>query len=150
MSRIDPDKALAFVAQLRAEKASLEAAYPELAKKGLPTMADYRDGLHKVPSHMWEAIEWWIEKGEPHPRTMGDFMRAVLLDELVESFARADHLNIRCMRGWAEFLHGYAPIGSWGSAEALEHWYAAHHPQKSEAADGGDEPKRTESDDDIP
>jgi hypothetical protein len=98
-------------------------------------MADYREGLHLLPDHMHEAITWWIEKGEPRPEFMGDFMHALLMNDLMEAFARADHINIAAMHAWAMFLHNYAPLECFGSLEKMEAWWALHHPPQAPQAD---------------
>ena len=92
-------------------------------------MAEWREHLDLIPEHMHESILWWIEAGEPHPTRLGSFMRAILTNDLVGSFMRADHINTLCMRGWAEFLYHYAPSKCRGSEEALLKWYAMHHPE---------------------
>lgn len=84
-----------------------------------------------LPSHMLESVQMWIERGEPHPKNMGRFFRAVLENRLVEAFGYADEDNIAAMRGWAAALHNDFPIGSWGNAEAVAAWYAKHHPEVS-------------------
>jgi hypothetical protein len=81
-----------------------------------------------VPAHMREAILWWIEKGEPAPEMMGSFLYALLTNNLMEAFARADAENTAHMREWTLFLHDYAPMGCFGSKERVAMWYAVHHP----------------------
>jgi hypothetical protein len=75
-------------------------------------------------------VQWWIEKGEPHPEMFGSFMLAVLTNDLYGAFAKADYENAANMHNWAIFLHTYAPMGCYGSNERLLAWYEARHPDK--------------------
>jgi hypothetical protein len=91
----------------------------------------YREHLHTLPEHMRQSMVDWIERAEPHPRTMGDFLRVVLSDKLVEAYRYGDAVNTAMMRDWAEFLWAHAPGGCWGDLPTLESWYEAHHPSVS-------------------
>jgi hypothetical protein len=90
------------------------------------------DGLARVPEHMRHAMEVWMTHGEPHPKILGKFMRALLTNDLVSAFAAADEENAASMRAWAMYLYHDAPLGSWGSHDALEKWHRLHHPKPSE------------------
>lgn len=90
---------------------------------------NYKDGLDTIPEHMRESISWWIEKGEPRVELMGHFLRAMLSNDLMEAFARADMDNAAAMRDWIAFLYNYAPYACYGSPEKLARWYDAHHPE---------------------
>lgn len=92
-------------------------------------MADYRDGLYLLPEHMHEGISWWIEKGEPHPKTMGSFQRAVLENDLMGAVGKADHINQLYIARWCDFLYNFAPEDCHGSPEKLLAWYEHKHPK---------------------
>ena len=77
--------------------------------------------LHMIPEHMWGAITLWIEKGIPP----GSFLTAVLKNDLMEAFQRADDTNTAFMRNWCAFLYSHAPSACKGSPEAFRAW-AAH------------------------
>lgn len=96
-------------------------------------MIHYRDGLHLIPHHMRDAVVDWIEKGEPHPSRMGSFFRAVFSNDLMSSFGHADHINRQCMFDWCDFLHNFAPLGSFGNAGNLLAWHARFHPEEKES-----------------
>jgi hypothetical protein len=71
-----------------------------------------------LPEHMQEGMKLYIEKGiEP-----GHFLRAVLENKLVESFAYADDINIRNMFNWADFMYNQCPLEARGSKEKVEQW----------------------------
>lgn len=81
-------------------------------------MANYREGLHLVPEHMHEAVERYIEYGIPP----GNFLEAVLANDLLGAFGRADSMNKNAMARWAEFVYNYLPINSHGSREIVANW----------------------------
>jgi hypothetical protein len=77
--------------------------------------------LRNLPSHMWEATLGYLLYGYP----IGDFMSAVMENDLKESFARADWINEQAMKRWAEFLYGVMPVSpvrSFGSKEVVKEW----------------------------
>lgn len=98
-------------------------------------MSEWREHVHMVPEHMHEAITLWIEKGEPRPKLMGHFMCALLSNDLMEAFARADYANIAAMHAWTIFLYNYAPAPCFGSEEKLNAWYERHHPTAEPAVE---------------
>jgi hypothetical protein len=81
-------------------------------------MENYLENLNMVPEHMQGAIRRYIEKGIPP----GDFLTAVLSNNLSESFARADLENRRAMFNWVQYLYSYAPNSCWGSPERVKAW----------------------------
>jgi len=71
-----------------------------------------------LPEHMRDGMKLYFEEGiEP-----GDFAYAVLCNDLVGAYGRADAINTARMRDWAKFLYNEAPRGSWGSKQAVEDW----------------------------
>ena len=80
---------------------------------------NYRDKLHTLPPHMHGAIVRWIERGiRP-----GDFLTALLSNDLMEAFGRADDQNTAAMQNWVIYLHNYAPIGCFGSPAKFQAWH---------------------------
>jgi len=71
-----------------------------------------------LPEHMRGSIKRYIDNGVPP----GDFLQAVLSNDLKESFSRADDKNIAAMFDWVCFLYNYAPIHCHGSKEKMEMW----------------------------
>lgn len=75
-----------------------------------------------LPEHMRDGARLYIEHGvEP-----GGFLRAVLQNQLVEAFGRADDTNRAAMFQWAGWLYNEAPRGAWGSPEKVDAWIKAH------------------------
>lgn len=90
-------------------------------------MSDHHNGLYMVPEHMRYAIVQWIEHAEPRPAAMGQFLRALLSNDLMGAFGHADYQNGRAMREWATYLYNFAPSPCFGSPEKVQAWYDAHH-----------------------
>ena len=87
-------------------------------------MADFEKGLYLIPEHMHDQVRDWVTKGTPHPRSMGEFLKAVLCNELVNSVHMADDKNRAALVGWARFLYDYLPSPAWGSLEKLDAWHS--------------------------
>ena len=79
-------------------------------------------GRHLVPEYMWDGLERWFLEGVPS----GHFLRALLDNDLMEAFSRADGTNQRNMHNYALFLYNYAPRGSYGSPANCKAWQAKH------------------------
>ena len=78
----------------------------------------YIEKLDTLPEHMRETIQAWIETGRP----TGDFMRALLSNDLMGAYSHADADNAAAMKQWVMYLYNYAPCGCFGSPEAVKDW----------------------------
>lgn len=87
------------------------------------TPMNYLAKLYMVPSHMHGAITLWIEKGV----RPGDFLTALLSNDLMGAMGRADEENQLAIHRWCTYLYSYVPNGCYGSPEKVKAW----------AADGG-------------
>lgn len=76
----------------------------------------------RLPEHCREGVRLYVEEGVP----VGDFLTAVLENNLVEAFARADEVNAERMRDYADFLWNEAPSPCWGSGEKVAKWLEKH------------------------
>lgn len=81
------------------------------------------EGRYLVPPHMWGAVERYYLNGIPP----GSFLQAVLSNNLMEAFNRADDENAANMRQWCRFLYNYVPYMSYGSPEHYELWLEKFH-----------------------
>lgn len=83
-----------------------------------------------IPPHTKYMIDAWIDEGQ-YP---GSFLAAVLSNDLMEAFARADEMNTAYMRGIVFYLYNYAPRFCYGDAQAVERWSTMHgeHPENAE------------------
>lgn len=78
-----------------------------------------RIDYQKIPAHMRTEVRRYIETGDgPY----SDFLRAVFSDSLTLAYGRADSANREAIEDWADFLVNEAPVGCWGSDEAIENW----------------------------
>jgi hypothetical protein len=75
--------------------------------------------VSKLPPHMQESVKAYIERGELDD----EFLRAVLLNQLVQAYRFADHINRDLMLLWAGFLYNEMPLGeAWGSQMVVDVW----------------------------
>jgi len=75
-----------------------------------------------LPEHIRGGAQRWIERGvDP-----GDFLTAVICNNLTESFGRADDINLHRMFDIVSFFYNEAPSECWGSKEKMEVWRKKH------------------------
>lgn len=93
-----------------------------------------------VPRHIHRGLCLWICAGiEP-----GDFLQALLKNDLKETFARADDINKHAVLSIVTYMYNYAPIGAWGGEKRYEEWRAwfaeqnAPRPNTDETATGAE------------
>lgn len=77
-----------------------------------------------LPLHMQDTARRYIEQGIPG----GSFFMAVVENNLVGAFAKADEQNIAAMRNWAQWLYWEAPIDAWGSPKRVLAWMEKERP----------------------
>lgn len=73
-----------------------------------------------VPVHMHWGITVWVATGRES--LLGDFLSALLRNDLMGAVGRADIDNQRSLVDWCTFLHNYTPAGCSGSPEAVREW----------------------------
>lgn len=71
-----------------------------------------------IPAYMLEALNAYIEQGHP----VGNFLTAVLENNLKEAVGRADSTNILCIPAYVIYLYNEAPSACWGSPEKVAAW----------------------------
>ncbi len=79
---------------------------------------DYLDKLEMLPPHMRGAMQRYIERGIPP----GSFLEAVLSNDLMGAYGKADDDNRAAMRDYAVFLYSYSPSGCHGSPSKVSNW----------------------------
>ncbi len=87
--------------------------------------------LQMLPEHMQGAVYRYLDRGIP----MGSFGTAIMSNQLVESFNRADEINLDGMRAWVEWLYVFCPAGARGSAEKVRDWCASGGLNRREAGE---------------
>ncbi len=71
-----------------------------------------------LPAYMRAGAERYVETGD----LPGHFLQAVLSNNLVEAFGKADGENTASMQNWAYWLHNECPSLAWGSREKMLEW----------------------------
>ncbi len=71
-----------------------------------------------LPEHLRGGAQRYIEEGV----MPGDFLIAVIRNNLRDAFACADATNAERMQDIVEFFYSEAPSESWGSPEHMRDW----------------------------
>lgn len=78
----------------------------------------WADGLLTLPAHMIDHVSGYVLVGQPP----GDFLWAVLCNDLMEAAGRADASNQRALFLYAAFLHNHAPSECFRSRARVVTW----------------------------
>ena len=65
-----------------------------------------------------EGLKRYVDHGVPP----GDFLYAMLTNNLTETFARADIQNQTRVMDYVTVLYNYIPAEAWGSEDKVEQW----------------------------
>lgn len=77
------------------------------------------DGAYaEIPDYMQEPLLAYVNTG----RLTGDFLRAVLSNNLFDAVGRADSTNLPLIPLYVRWLYNRAPIGCYGSPKVVEAW----------------------------
>ena len=71
-----------------------------------------------IPEHMMGGIERYVNQGIPP----GDFLRAVICNDLSGAVGRADDENIRNLPAYVAYFYNEAPGTCWGSIAKMVAW----------------------------
>lgn len=82
--------------------------------------AEMAAGRQLVPFHLQEGLERYVLQGVP----VGQFLTAVLDNDLREAVSRADPDSMAGLKTLMQFLYGFTPAGCWGSARNRKAWQA--------------------------
>ncbi len=74
-----------------------------------------------LPRTLREGTRLYIEQGI----LPGSFLRAVISNDLRESFAQADHVNQDRMFQIVQWFYNECPIPAWGSKDKMMQWKKA-------------------------
>jgi hypothetical protein len=75
---------------------------------------------HTFPGTGGDCIRRWIEDGI----MPGSFLEAVIRNQLVEAFHRADSNNVELMYDIVGWMYRNAPGACWHYPENVKHWLA--------------------------
>lgn len=82
-----------------------------------------------IPERMMPSIKRYVEEGVKP----GDFLTAVIENDLSEACGRADDENMRNLPAYAAYFYNETPGGCWGSKLAMTLWI--EHKQKESKED---------------
>lgn len=81
-------------------------------------MTEYRFRQWAIPDRMMGAIQRYIDRGI----NPGDFLTAVIDNNLKEAVSRADDENLENLPAFVAYFYNEAPGGCWGSPENRRAW----------------------------
>lgn len=87
----------------------------------------------QIPAHMMSRLNAYINHGDP----VGDFLRAVITNNLKEAVGRADDTNINLLPAYVIYLYNEAPALCWGSQERYDAWLAVKANQRKKEPQNG-------------
>ena len=71
-----------------------------------------------IPDYMIEEVVEYLAQGRP----TGDFLAAVINNNLREAVRCASDTNIHCLDKYINFFYRYASSDAWGYPEATDVW----------------------------
>jgi hypothetical protein len=74
--------------------------------------------LSEIPCYMHEGIILYIENHIPP----GDFLSAILCNDLYEACGRADDTNCHLLYEYVSWFYGNVSDNCWGSPERYNQW----------------------------
>ena len=72
------------------------------------------------PANVAASLAAWIDKG----RHGGDFLDAVLSNDLAKAVPTADTTNRPLIPEIVQWLYNEAPVGCWGNSDKVQDWAA--------------------------
>ncbi len=72
----------------------------------------------RIAPHMLDGLKRYIEEHCP----VGDFLTAVLRNDLSEAVGKADDYNLKNLPAFVGYLYNEAPSQCWGSKEKVKKW----------------------------
>jgi hypothetical protein len=98
-----------------AEERKAAGKQPGFMKKEQPMR---QPNYEMLPEHMREGMQLWVERGiDP-----GDFLMAVLQNDLMGALGKADSTNIDRLKDYGMFLYNEVPSDCFGSLENVSAW----------------------------
>ena len=70
-----------------------------------------------ITPYIKESLMRWVEHGRNS--RPGSFVTAIIANDLMLAFERADDNNVACMHDIVKWMFNYMPIGTYGSDDAL-------------------------------
>ena len=73
-----------------------------------------------IPDYMHPAITDYVLRH----RKPGDFLTAVLSNDLFKAVGQADNDNLVALHDWVILIYNFTPSNCWGSPERVKEWTA--------------------------
>ncbi len=71
-----------------------------------------------IPDRMMGGIDRYVKEGL-HP---GNFLTAIIRNDLKEAFARADDENFHQIPAYVNYFYNEVPAACWGSKKKMDAW----------------------------
>lgn len=84
-------------------------------------MPKYRFQDFFIPAYMMDDLNRYVHEHI----APGDFLQAVICNDLCEAVTRADHINMQNLPAYAAYFYNEAPRACWGSVENMDAWLDA-------------------------
>ena len=108
----------------KALKESVDKTATNIAKEAIDHFLEKQTSqsprFDRLPPYMQDGAKRYVEEG----CTPGDFLQAVLENNLSGAYGYADDVNIREMYNWAMWLHNDIPALCWGTKDQVKAWCA--------------------------
>ena len=78
----------------------------------------YKFNQFYIPERMMPGIRRYVEHGV----RPGDFLSAVIQNNLSEAIGRADTENLENIPAFVTYFYNECPLGCWGSPEKMKSW----------------------------
>lgn len=100
---------------------ALPPADPDFAEQSAQEQ-EYRRAMQDkgIPAHMHDGVIRFVMEGRA-PDQRG-FLYAVLSNNLIRAFAKADAANTAALQEWTRLLHNDLPHNCYGSPEKVDEW----------------------------
>jgi len=92
-------------------------------------MAEALEHVGNVPPDIVKTLEQYVVDGRP----TGEFLVAVLSNDLVEAVTRADADNLAALLPIVQFVYCNLPAACWGRSQIVADWIAAIQSHEMEA-----------------
>lgn len=79
----------------------------------------FENDIYEIPEYMRDGLELYVQMGV----VPGDFLSAVIANDLKKAVMYADVNNMRNLPAYANFFYNYAPVDCWGSVQNLNDWH---------------------------
>ena len=83
--------------------------------------------MQPMPEHTKQSIDDYVKHGE-----CGDFLEAVLSNDLTEAVCRADFENLAALEAIVKYVYNHIPRVCWGSPEKVRAWREARRAERAE------------------